>query len=65
MAPLPPILSGCPIIDDIPTGIFGGFNGRSNGVTSYPCATSIALEFLDDPDTKVDLARAATSASAE
>lgn len=37
----------------------------SHGVTSEPCATSIALEFLDDPETEPDLTCAATSASAE
>lgn len=55
MDPITPFSSGRQIIEDIPNGVFVGFNDLSHGVTSDPCATSIALEFLDDPETEPDL----------
>lgn len=55
MDPITPLSSGRQIIEDIPNGIFVGFNDLSHGVTTDPCAVSIALEFLDDPETEPDL----------
>jgi len=55
MDPITPFSSGQQIANDIPNGVFVGFDDLSHGVTSDPCAISIALEFLDDPSLEPDL----------
>lgn len=55
MDPITPYSSGQRIVDGIPNGVFVGFQDLSHGVTSDPCGTQIAVEFLRDPSAEPDI----------